>query len=348
MAVVADESQFQTLKALLSGTGIEAAAGEQGLVDAASAPADCTMAAIVGAAGLKPTFAAIKQGRRVALANKECLVTAGDVFLSAVRSANAELVPVDSEHSAVFQLLRGSTPRDIEKVTLTASGGPFRGWTQERLREANPEQAIRHPNWSMGRKISIDSATMMNKGLELIEAYHLFPVEVDQLDVVVHPQSIVHCLVSFRDGSVLAQLAMPDMRTPIALSLSWPMRMEAPTARLDLVKLGSLTFEAPDNDGFPALELARAAMRRGGSAPAVLNAANEIAVEAFLSGKIGFLDIATTVATCLDRAERGSLSAAPGTLDEVLEVDGGARHLAREVIGDGAAHRHRPASARVT
>ena len=348
LAVVADDANYRALKDLLAGTGVEAAAGEAALVAAASEPADCVMAAIVGAAGLKPTFAAARQGKRVALANKECLVTAGQVFMEAVRVAGAELLPVDSEHSAVFQLLRGSRPEDIEKITLTASGGPFRGWKHEQLQSVTPAQAVQHPNWSMGRKISVDSATLMNKGLELIEAYHLFPVEPAQLDVVVHPQSIVHCLVSSRDGSVLAQLATPDMRTPISLGLAWPERMEAPTARLDLVKLGALTFEAPDLAGFPALNLAKAAMERGGGAPAVLNAANEIAVEAFMSSRIGFLDIASTVATCLDRAERAMLTSAPQSLEDVLEIDRDARHLAREVIGDGGAHRYRPVSARAT
>ena len=335
LAVIADPGGYEELKNSLAGTGIEAAAGEAALVAAAGLPADCVVAAIVGAAGLKPTFAAVAQGRRVAVANKECLVTAGHVFMSAVTAAGTELLPVDSEHSAAFQALGTSDLADVERITLTASGGPFRTWPKERIAAATREQALQHPNWTMGPKITIDSATLMNKGLELIEAFYLFPVGVDRLDVVVHPQSIVHCLVSYRDGSVLAQLANPDMRTPIALSLSFPARMSAPTQPLDLVKLGSLTFEAPDLERFPALGLARAALERGGAAPSVFNAANEIAVAAFLEGRIGFLDIATTVATSLDRAERESLFRAPHSLADVLATDEAARAVARNVIGIG-------------
>ena len=335
VAVVANPDSYLELKALLAGTGIEAAAGAEALDAAASRPADCVVAAIVGAAGIRPTFAAVAQGRRIALANKECLVTAGPVFMAAVAASGAELLPVDSEHSAAFQAIGNSDLADIERITLTASGGPFRTWDRARLSAATPAEALRHPNWSMGPKISIDSATLMNKGLELIEAHYLFPVGLDRLDVVVHPQSIVHCLVSYRDGSVLAQLANPDMRTPIALSLSYPARMSAPTPPLDLVKLATLTFEAPDTERFPAIDLARSALARGGAAPAVFNAANEIAVESFLAGRIGFLDIATTVATCLEQAERDSLMKEPGSLADVLEVDGQARVLARNVIGSG-------------
>ena len=265
LAVIGDQSRFGELKRLLAGSGVQAAAGQGGLIEAASLDADCVVAAIVGAAGLAPTFAAARQGRRLALANKECLVTAGAVFMETVRAAGTELIPVNSEHSAAFQALAGSDPSTIETITLTASGGPFRTWERERLARATPEEALRHPNWSMGPKVTIDSATLMNKGLELIEAYHLFPVDADQLAVVVHPQSIVHCLVSYRDGSVLAQLSCPDMRTPIACSLAWPSRMPTPTRRLDLVTLGSLTFEAPDEERFPALGLAREALRRGGA-----------------------------------------------------------------------------------
>lgn len=335
LAVLADPAGYAELKSLLAGSGIEAAAGEDALVAAATLPADCVVAAIVGAAGLRPTFAAVAQGRRVALANKECLVTAGHVFMAAVAAAGTELLPVDSEHSAAFQALGSADLADVERITLTASGGPFRTWPKERIAAATREQALQHPNWSMGPKITIDSATLMNKGLELIEAFYLFPVGVDRLDVVVHPQSIIHCLVSYRDGSVLAQLANPDMRTPIALSLSYPARMSAPTPPLDLVKLGSLTFEAPDLERFPALGLARAALERGGGAPAVFNAANEIAVAAFLERRIGFLDIATTVATSLDRAEGESLFRAPRSLADVLAADEAARAVARNVIGTG-------------
>jgi 1-deoxy-D-xylulose-5-phosphate reductoisomerase len=333
LAVVADPAAYGTLKAALAGSGITAAAGPDAVVEAARRPADCTMAAIVGAAGLRPTFAAVCQGRRIALANKECLVTAGEVFMAAVRAAGAELMPVDSEHSAAFQAIGASDLAAIERITLTASGGPFRTWEAARLAAATPEQALKHPNWSMGPKITIDSATLTNKGLELIEAHYLFPVGADRLDVIVHPQSIVHCLVAFHDGSVIAQLANPDMRTPIAHSLAFPARMAAPTAPLDLVRLGSLTFEAPDHDRFPAIRLARAALARGGGAPSVFNAANEVAVEAFLARRIGFLDIAATVATCLERAEALSLIAAPRTLDDVIGIDGRARELARDVIG---------------
>jgi 1-deoxy-D-xylulose-5-phosphate reductoisomerase len=333
-AVIGDEAHHAELAALLVGTGIRTAAGADAVVAAAALPADCIMASIVGAAGLRPTFEAAKQGRRVALANKECLVSGGAVFLAEVARSGAELLPVDSEHSAVFQALIGARPQDIETITLTASGGPFRSWSAEQIAAATPAAALRHPNWTMGQKITIDSATLMNKGLELIEAYHLFSVGVDQLQVVVHPQSIVHALVSFTDGSVMAQLAAPDMRTPIALSLSWPIRMAAPTARLDLIALGSLTFEAPDEVRFPALRLAREVMARGGTAPAVLNAANEIAVEAFLAQKIGFMGIPTLVAATLEAVDaRGCLLVAT-TLEQVIAADQEARQLARSLLSD--------------
>ncbi|MEQ1578464.1 MAG: 1-deoxy-D-xylulose-5-phosphate reductoisomerase, partial [Hyphomicrobium sp.] len=292
LAVIGDAGRYTELVDCLGGSGIEAMAGEQALVEAASRPAHCVMAAIVGAAGMRPAFAAARQGMRVALANKECLVSAGEVFLREIERAGAELLPVDSEHSAAFQALQGAEPQSIERITLTASGGPFRTWDQERLAKATPEQALKHPNWSMGAKITIDSATLMNKGLELIEAYHLFPVDAHQLDTVVHPQSLVHCLVTYKDGSVLAQLARPDMRAPISLALAWPRRMVTPVGALDLVAAGTLTFEAPDETRFPALRIAREALTRGETAPAVLNAANEVAVAAFLAKRIGFLDIA--------------------------------------------------------
>ena len=332
MAVVADPACYADLKEALSGSGIEAAAGPDALDAAAAEPADCVVASIVGAAGLKPTFAAVAQGRRVALANKECLVTGGDVFMSAVARAGTELLPVDSEHSAAFQSLLGADLADVQRITLTASGGPFRTWDRAQLAAATPEQALRHPNWTMGQKITIDSATLMNKGLELIEAFYLFPVGLERLGVVVHPQSIVHCLVSYVDGSVMAQLANPDMRTPIAHALAFPKRMAAPTEPLDLVKIGALTFEAPDDQRFPAIALARDALTRGGSAPAVYNAANEVAVAAFLARRIGFLDIAATVATCLDLAERESLIVSPDTVEVVLQIDRCARELAHNVI----------------
>lgn len=332
IAVIGDAAHYHDLKAALAGTGIAAAAGEEALTEAASRDADCVLAAIVGAAGLKPTFAAIAPGRRIALANKECLVSAGNVFTREIARQGAELVPVDSEHSAAFQLLAGADPAAIEKIVLTASGGPFRCWDQAALEKATPQQALKHPNWSMGDKITIDSATLMNKGLELIEAFHLFPVGPDQLDVVVHPQSIVHCLVMYKDGSVLAQMAPPDMRTPIAVALAWPARMHAPTERLDLARLGTLTFEAPDETRFPALGLARAALRRGDTAPAVLNAANEIAVAAFLAGKIGFCDIPRAVEAALEAADKEGAISPAVTLEDILAVDALARRLAQAHI----------------
>jgi 1-deoxy-D-xylulose-5-phosphate reductoisomerase len=327
-AAIADPSQYALLKDLLAGTGIEVSAGEKAVADAARLPADWIMAAIVGAAGLAPTFAAAEQGTCVALANKECLVSAGEVFLAAIQKAGARLLPVDSEHSAVFQAIDQSPSRCIEAITLTASGGPFRSWTAERLKTARPEEALKHPNWSMGPKITIDSATMMNKGLELIEAYHLFPVEAHQLRVLVHPQSIVHCLVHYCDGSALAQMSTPDMRTPIAYSLAWPERMPAPTTRMDLALLGQLTFEAADEVRFPALRIAREALLAGGIAPTVLNAANEIAVEHFLAGQISYMSIAEVVEAALEvaAAETGITRAA--TLDDVIQVDRAARGLA--------------------
>ena len=336
LAVIADETRYGTLKERLSGSGIETAAGDAGLLAAAVRSADCVMAGIIGAAGLAPTLAAVSQGRRVALANKECLVLAGEIFMAAVRQSGTELVPVDSEHSAVFQSLAGADPSAIERIVLTASGGPFRTWSLEELAHATPQQALCHPNWTMGRKITIDSATLMNKGLELIEAYHLFPVEPDQLEVVVHPQSIVHALVGYRDGSMLAQLASPDMRTPIALSLSWPGRMDAPTKRLDLVEIGQLSFERPDERRFKALGLARQAMRQGGTAPAVLSAANEIAVEAFLADRLGFLQIAQLVAETLEIAERQGVLGSAQDLSSVLAADATARRLALNLLGTGA------------
>ncbi|MGB7210854.1 MAG: 1-deoxy-D-xylulose-5-phosphate reductoisomerase, partial [Pyrinomonadaceae bacterium] len=328
LAVVADESAYGELKESLAGTGIEAAAGAAALSEAASRPADCVIAGIIGAAGLSPTLAAVSQGRRVALANKECLVCAGEIFMDAVRSAGTELVPVDSEHSAVFQVLYGADPEALERIVLTGSGGPFRTWSLEQLARVTPEQALRHPNWSMGRKITIDSATLMNKGLELIEAYHLFPVRPDQIEVVVHPQQIIHALVAYRDGSMLAQLACPDMRTPIALSLGWPMRMAAPTKRLDLTEIGQFTFERPDETRFKALGLARQALDNGGMAPAVLNAANEVAVEAFLTGRLKFLHIAQLVAETLEMADGRGLLAEVNDLGGVLATDAAARELA--------------------
>ena len=335
-AVIGDVACYLQLKERLAGTGIEVSAGEQALQAAAALPADCVVAAMVGSAGLKPALTAVAQGRRVALANKECLVAAGELFMAAVKRSGAELLPVDSEHSAVMQALGGAAPESIERIVITASGGPFRTWDLAEIARATPEQALKHPNWSMGRKITIDSATMMNKGLELIEAFHLFPVTARQLDVLVHPQSIVHALVEFRDGAVMAQLGSPDMRTPIAYALAHPRRMQAPTARLDLVKLSSLTFEAPDRVKFRALALAEAALVRGGRATAILNAANEVAVDAFLQRKIGFLDIAGIVEDCLDKAEQVSGACNISSIDDILSIDADGRRLAQ----DGVTARH--------
>jgi len=336
MAVIGDTDQYQTLKDALAGTDIAVAAGEDAVVDAARAPADWVMAAIVGAAGLRPAFAAAEQGLAVALANKECLVSAGEAFLRAVEAGGSTLLPVDSEHSAAQQAMQGHPEGAIERILLTASGGPFRQWTLEQLRGARPEQALKHPNWEMGQKITIDSATLMNKGLELIEAYYLFPVEKAQLGVVVHPQSIVHCLVEYCDGSVLAQMGAPDMRTPIAFALAWPQRMSAPTERLDLARIGELTFEPPDDERFPALRIAGEALEAGGSAPTVLNAANEIAVAAYLEKRIGFMAIPELIARTLDRSVQEIGPTAPQTLDQVLAADQQARELARDLLTDVA------------
>jgi len=332
LAVVADRNSYAALKQELSGTGIAVEAGSDAVEEAARRSTDWTMASIVGAAGLKPALAAVAQGRTVALANKECLVSAGAHFMKQVKASGARLLPVDSEHSAVFQVFDFAQRAAIERVTLTASGGPFRTWTVEQMARASAAQACKHPNWSMGAKISIDSATLMNKGLELIEAHYLFGITPERLDVVVHPQSIVHSLVSYVDGSVLAQLASPDMRTPIAYALGFPHRMAAPTDRLDLAAIGQLTFEAPDPVRFPCLALAQVALRSGGPAPTILNAANEVAVEAFLAGQIGFLDIGRTVESALERTHSAAGSAL-SSLDDFVSLDAEARAVARQLIG---------------
>lgn len=329
-AAVADPGAYGALKEALAGSGIEAGAGPSALAEAAQGDADWVMAAIVGAAGLEPTLAAVRRGACVALANKECLVSAGPVFLDAVREAGATLLPVDSEHNAIFQVLETANRDAIEKIILTASGGPFRTWDRARMAAATPEQAVAHPNWSMGAKISVDSATMMNKGLEVIEAFYLFGVETDQLDVLVHPQSVIHSMVAYTDGSVLAQLGSPDMRTPIAHTMAWPQRMAAPSPRLDLGEIAQLTFEAPDFSRFPALRLARAALQTGGAAPTLLNAANEVGVAAFLAGRIGFLDIAGTVEDAMTRGIANA--AAPSDLADVLELDRLGRSLAQDAV----------------
>ena len=328
IAVVADEGCLPDLRAALGDRGIEAAGGTAALCEAAARGADLTVAAIVGCAGLGPTMAAIEQGGTIALANKEALVSAGAVMTAAVARSGATLLPVDSEHNAIFQCLAGNRIEDVRRITLTASGGPLRTWSQAQLEAATPAQAIAHPNWDMGAKISVDSATMMNKGLEIIEAYHLFPVGLERIGIVVHPQSVIHSMVEYRDGSTLAQLGPSDMRVPIASCLAYPARMETPMGPLDLAALGTLTFEAPDEARFPATKLAREAAQAGGAAPAVLNAANETAVAAFLAGKIGFTRIALTVERTLSR----TLPPPPTDLDAVLNVDREARVRATELL----------------
>jgi 1-deoxy-D-xylulose-5-phosphate reductoisomerase len=328
IAVVADESAYGALKQALAGSGIEAAAGREALIAAAQAPADWVMAAIVGAAGMEPTLAAIRQGVALGLANKETLVCAGELMLEEVRASGATLLPADSEHNAIFQVLDADRRDTVERLTLTASGGPFRSYSKARMAAVTPAQALAHPNWDMGAKISIDSATMMNKGLELIEAVHLFGMPETRIDILVHPQSVIHSMVSYVDGSVLAQLGMPDMRTPIAYALAWPERMAAPVARLDLAKIAELSFEAPDPVRFPSLRLAREALRIGGDAPTILNAANEIAVAGFLKKAVGFLQIAEIVEETLSRLPNGKL----GSLDDVIAVDGAARRHAVSLI----------------
>jgi 1-deoxy-D-xylulose-5-phosphate reductoisomerase len=336
-AVVADEDAYADLKSALSGSGIEAAAGEAALDEAAMRPAEWVMAAISGAIGLKPTLAAIERGATVALANKECLVCAGALFMRRAATAGATVLPVDSEHNAVFQALTAGPRQDVKRIILTASGGPFRTWSLAQIKAATPEQALRHPNWTMGPKITIDSATMMNKGLELIEAHHLFAMPPHQIDVLVHPQSIVHGLVEFRDGAVVAQLGSPDMRTPIAHCLAWPNRIDGPAPRLDLAQIGTLTFEAPDADRFPALGLARRALQAGGAAPTVLNAADEVAVGEFIAGRIGFTGIADLVEATLEAAEKRGLTAEPAAIEAALGVDHIARRLARDLLPEIAA-----------
>jgi 1-deoxy-D-xylulose-5-phosphate reductoisomerase len=327
-AVIADESLYPALKEALSGTSIEAGAGASAVIEAASRPADWVMAAIVGAAGLEPTLTAVRRGIVIALANKECLVCAGDLMLSEIAASGATLLPVDSEHNAIFQVFDFDQRPAIEKIILTASGGPFWNATLAKMAKATPTEAIAHPNWDMGAKISVDSATMMNKGLELIEAHYLFAMEEERIDVLVHVQSIVHSLVAYVDGSVLAQLGSPDMRTPIAYALGWPARIPAPSPKLDLASVGTLSFEKPDAVRFPAIELARQSLRDGGAAPTVLNAANEIAVAAFLQQKIKFLDIARTVENTL-----GKLSGITAdSLEDVISVDNEARAKAAEEV----------------
>ena len=316
LAVISDERLLPELRERLAGTACEASAGEGALVEAALS-AELVVAAIVGCAGLRPVMAAVEAGRTIALANKEALVTAGELMTGAAARSGATILPVDSEHNAIFQCLAGSNKGSVSRIILTASGGPFRTASAQTMRDASPAEAVAHPNWSMGAKISVDSATMMNKGLELIEAYHLFGVPSERIDIVIHPQSVVHSLVEFADGSVLAQLGSPDMRIPIAYALAWPERMATPAQRLDLAAIARLDFEAPDLERFPALKLARDALEAGGAAAIVLNAANEAAVARFLAGSIGFTDIARLVRGALEDSKH----APPRSIEEVFEID---------------------------
>jgi 1-deoxy-D-xylulose-5-phosphate reductoisomerase len=328
LAVVADETCYQDLKQALSGSGIEAAAGAQAVSEAAARPADWVMAAIVGAAGLAPTLAAVRRGAIIALANKETLVCAGSLMIAEVAHHGATLLPADSEHNAIFQVLDFEHLDTVDRIILTASGGPFRTMPHASMAEVTPEQAVAHPIWDMGAKISVDSATLMNKGLELIEAHHLFGLPEARIEILVHPQSVIHSMVAYSDGSVLAQMGEPDMRIPIAYTLAWPGRMATPVARLDLAEIGQLTFEAPDSERFPALRLARQALQAGGSAPTILNAANEVAVAAFLAGNLGFLGIAEVV----DRTLEGCAAVPLGSLDDVWRIDREARRIAKSMF----------------
>lgn len=327
-AALSHEESGADLKAELSGSGIACGIGRAAVLEAVAREADVVVAGISGTVGLGPTYAALQPGRRIALANKESLVCAGQAFMANARRIGAEILPVDSEHNALYQALGAGRPEDVVSMTLTASGGPFRTWPREKIAAATPAQAAAHPVWSMGSKINIDSASLMNKGLELIEAHHLFALRADQLDVLVHPQSIVHGLVHWRDGSVTAGLGVPDMKIPIAHSLSFEARLAPPVRGLDLAAIGSLAFERADEDRFPCLSLAKHALREGGAAPTVLNGANEIAVEAFMAGRIGFYDIPRLVEAACD-ACAGRHRGAPATVEEALDIDRDARRAAR-------------------
>jgi 1-deoxy-D-xylulose-5-phosphate reductoisomerase len=334
VAVIEDEGKLEALRAGLVGTGVKAAAGTAAVIEAAAMGADWVMSAIVGAAGLAPTLAAARTGAVIALANKESLVCAGPALLRIARESGGSVIPVDSEHSAIFQVLQPACVSRVSRLILTASGGPFRTWTREQMALATPEQAVAHPNWSMGAKISVDSASMMNKGLEMIEASYLFDTPQERIDVVIHPQSVIHSLVEYADGSTLAQLGPPDMRAPIACAFSWPDRLPWPAPKLDLAAYGQLTFEAPDLERFPSIAIAREAMRLGGGAPAAMNAANEMAVAAFLDRQIGFLDIAASVAGTLERMNSlGTLDeTAADPLESAMMTDASARRIAAEVV----------------
>ena len=332
-AAVADASKGAALKNALAGSGIASGAGPEAVVEAAARDAEIVITAIVGAAGLPPTMAAVRRGAQIGIANKETLVCAGPVVMAAARAHGATLLPVDSEHNAIFQVFPHHDPAQVERVILTASGGPFRSRSREAMRGVSVADACKHPTWSMGAKISIDSATLMNKGLELIEAGQLFPVTVDQLAVIIHPQSVIHSMVEYTDGSVLAQLGSPDMRIPIAYAMGWPERIATPAARLNLAEIANLSFEQPDLERFPCLALAWAAMRAGGSAPCILNAANEIAVAAFMAGQASFLDIDAIVAETLAMVPSGRVE----TLEEVVAIDAAARDVARGQVKARAA-----------
>ncbi|MEL6480764.1 MAG: 1-deoxy-D-xylulose-5-phosphate reductoisomerase [Pseudomonadota bacterium] len=329
VAVTADPRRLEELRAALGNSGIEAAAGPEALVEAASRPVDLMMSAIVGAAGLRPTLAAVRQGATIALANKECLVAAGSVFLAEIAKSGAKLLPVDSEHNAIFQLVAAERECPIERLILTASGGPFRTYAIEEMKAVTVEQAVAHPNWSMGARISIDSASMFNKALEMIEAWHLFGVTPAEIEVIVHPQSIIHSMIGFRDGSILAHLGPPDMRVAIAHAVAHPERASLPVDRLDFAKLARLDFEAPDPERFPSLRLAREAMEAGGLAACVLNGAREVALDAFIAGQIGFLDMAALTAEAMRALD--DLPAA-NDLDDVFAADAAARRIGAELL----------------
>ena len=332
LAVTADPARHRELKDALSGSGVKVAAGPAAVLEAAARPVDQVMAAIVGVAGLEPTLAAVEAGNTVLLANKECLVSAGELFMARARQLRVDVVPVDSEHNAIMQCFERDNAAAVEKITLTASGGPFRDRPLRALARVTPEEALKHPNWDMGAKVTIDSATLMNKGLELMEAYHLYPVAVEQLDAIIHPQSIVHSLVSYADGSLLAQLGTPDMRTPIAVALAWPRRLKTNVQRLDLAALGSLTFQPIDEERFPAPKLALATLKRGGNAGAILNAANEVAVEAFLRRALPFTGIVELVERVLEAAEQAGAIAPLAGIDDVRAADSFGREQARALI----------------
>lgn len=341
-AVVADDSRYDALKSALAGTGIAVGAGRQAVLDCAREPVDVLVCAMVGAQGIEPAMAAIDAGNVVALANKEALVCAGDVMMGRARAKGVRILPLDSEHNALFQVFEEPNADQIEKITVTASGGPFRTWSIDQIREAKLSDALNHPNWSMGQKVTIDSATLANKGLEIIEAHHLFGLPPEQIDVVVHPQSIIHGLVHYMDGSVLAQLGAPDMRTPIAAALAWPERFAASRVeRLDLAQLGQLTFELPDMVRFPMLALAFDAMQAGGPMPALFNSANEVAVECFVAGRCRFHEIATIVAMTLEKASGAcDVPVALKTMDDVLAADSAGRRIANVVVSQPLASTH--------